>query len=615
MAVQEWSPGELIQPGDLRRPVGSGDVSQMALENADFEAGNSGWTWGGSDAGHGINTDSPVFDGTYSAKVDQSSNATLKNDARLPCEPGQLVTLRAYARHALGGSLDGDEFVKLNIQWYNSGSAEIQAVGSTYFVVNMTSGWVPMEIAAIAPAGAAYWTAYCLFDYNDGVIAVDSFTYEYATQAAATHNLFKATQAAAGFTDNVEPDWPTVVGNTVVDNEVTWEAVSGNTITWQANRILVSATAEPTWPTQVNGSVVDGSIIWVLDPRQVTDAKCPNTIPTAIGSSKIFRADEDIIRFSATVNPLDYTTSDDAGFLPFAHQDYGSNNVAAMALYRGNLAAFNSEGCQIWQINEDPEAMSFLDAVPVPCTYPKSLAPVGDDLVGLTNVGIRSLRYAGASVNLQAGYLGKPIDTLVVARIADAVTNGWTPRALYWAAAGQYWLFFGAEAFVLTVHGEGAQAKLSWSRYTFPSAIDYWTIKGVDLYLRSGRKVWKIDDDALLDDQLETASNPTGTEFTGVIQWPHADLGKPGRDKTLKAFDLVIKGTCDIIIGWDQSETQDYSVSNAWTTPYSVSGDTLPNKPIPFEITGPSFALRLEFDGNQAWEWYQANLYMDDSEA
>src|SRR5690606_12295878 len=55
------------------------------------------------------------------------------------------------------------------------------------------------------------------------------------------------------------------------------------------------------------------------------------------------------------------------------------------------------------------------------------------------------------------------------------------------------------EAFVLTANGE--KNTMSWSTYTFPSAITDWTILNGDLYLRSGDKIWKVDDDALLDDQ------------------------------------------------------------------------------------------------------------------
>lgn len=773
MPVPEWQPGTLYFPGDTVRPTGQGDVSQSMPANPDFEAGDTGWTFSGQGS-FTIDQDPPVFAGTWSAKAGVTSNpnggvGTLTNDTFIPITPGQVVTARCFAR-ALNSQSDPSR-LQFKIQWYNAtmGPLTFQGLPLNSQIVggetHTTAGgiisfplrdiWYPLEVTGVAPAGAAFFKIIFDFGWNDDAFYLDEITLDFANQAAPNTLLFRATQSESGFSDSTEPDWPTMVSQTVVDNEVTWTAVAGNNITWEANRILVSGSAEPTFPVMAQSSVVDATIVWELDTRRVRDDNVPQSTLALIGASKVFSPDGDTINFSATVNPLDWTTPEDAGYLPFGLQEYGANDVTAMALYRGNVVAFNTQGVQIWQIDEDPAGMSFLDAIPVSCRWPKSVQPVGDDLAFLSDVGIRSLGVAGAAVNLQGGYFGKQVDPIAKQFVTDAVANGFTPRGIYWPAWGQYWLVVDDTALVLTMNGNKVGDR-SWSLYTFPAAIDDWTILADDLYLRAGNLIWKVDPEALLDDQrcppetaevligagedpfapwlgygafeaqeasfgavveseldvhmvgamywsddsgstwnfsilLDTASGagipppadtfesvaftadsgpvvfhvsdatidtvdtmfdaaipevrrwtwpvadrdmsgsnnyvftmtldsnpatcavPLGEDIQGVVQWPHLDLNRPGYDKELVELDLVMDGTADISIGYDQTD-QDYSVGGAWTPAYTVAGDTLPGQPIPIGITAGSHALRVAFAPNQAWELTAANLYIDDTD-
>ena len=633
MTAPLWTPGTLKQPGDIVRPTSAGSVAAPDLDNPNFDLGDTGWSHSGSGSWT-IDTAAPVFNGTYSLKLGWTSNPnaqTLRtiNDARLAVTPGQVVTMLMYVISDVTG-----DFARLmpQIRWFAAdmttelapseldpdptnvaGEARINSSGLSSAAANGV--WVQLEVQGVAPAGAAFATAGVNATWGDCHWTVDFVTFNYATQAAANNNLYRAVQAAAGFTANVEPDWPTTIGLTVVDNEVTWECVSGNSVTWQAHRILVSGTVEPTWPTTVQGTVPDNTITWTLNPRQVTDPNVPSDSNIVLlAASKVYVGDNDIIDYSATANPLDFSTRDDAGYIGYGLQQFGANPVAAMGLYRGNLAAFNSQGCQIWQVDEDPAQITLLDAVPIPCTYSKSLSPVGDDLVFLSNLGIRSLGVAGSQINLASGGYGRVIDPLVIAAIAEALEEGWTPRGLYWPAQGQYWLFFGAQAFVHTVTGPNKDSR-SWARYTFPWVIDAWTILGTDLCLRAGDLVVKMDADAWLDDQHDISGSPNlGEEIVSVIQWPALDLGNFNSDKQLVAFDLAIDGVCDVSFGWDQRKL-DYDTNPTYfTEPYTVDGDTVPgNSSIPFDATAPSFSMRLEFTGTATpWKWFSANLYLKD---
>jgi hypothetical protein len=632
VAIPLWQPGFLYQPGDLVRPTNAGAVAQQSLENPDFELGAFGWTFGGISGGGAIEQLAPAFDGTWRVRIQDLSPGseqytTLENNARIAVTPGQIVNAKCYVR-----SFDSADECRalIKIRWFDSIGGLISEsymavdptiVGGHHQRVTVSNppvgarggliglaclDWTQIAVQGVAPVNAATFSV--MFQGNwlqEGGFYVDGFTLEFVNTEPPNTNVYRAVQAASGFSGSSEPDWPLVLGTTVIDNDVTWEAVAGNTVTWEAHRILVSGAVQPVWPTVAGAAVPDNTIAWVLDSRRVNDAGTPQSPMAVIGASKIFSPDGDIIDFSATVNPLDWSTKDDAGYLPFGLQNYGANPIAAMGLYRGHLVAFNSQGCQIWQIDEDPAAMSLLDALPISCTFPKSVQPVGDDLAFLSSLGIRSLGLVGASINLQGGYFGKQVDSLVIPEIANAVANGWTPRGIYWPAQGQYWLFFGPQAFVLTINGPRAEQR-SWSRYTFPAVIDDWTLMGDELHLRSGNLVWRVDRDAKLDDK-----GGANVPFVSVLQWPHLDLGSFNVDKELVGFDLAIDGECVATVGYDQTFLN-YDATTAWTDPYPVDEDTVPGQIIPFSATGPSFSLRLEFPSEQSWKWYSSNLYIKD---
>ena len=344
------------------------------------------------------------------ANVPISGIESMGNDARLAVTPGQQITAQVFAR------IGGEFSAYVGIGWYDSGAA-LLSVSWTSAPITLTDAYRRVSVRDVAPDNAATCSVLLrVTGYGDEVY-FDNATIVHTNPVTISALLFKATQAAAGFSDSFEPTWPTVVGNTVVDNEVTWEGIPANRVLWQAFPILVSGSSEPTFPAAVGAEVADNTISWVADTRRVTDPNCPNTKTVAITASKIFAGDADIIPFSATINPLDWTTPNDAGYIPFGLNTYGSQDVSALGLYRSNLVAFNSKGFQMWQVDEDPANFAILDAVPVGCPYYRSLQPVMNDLVFETEVGVRSMGIAGASSNLAAGQFGKNIDPLVKTKI------------------------------------------------------------------------------------------------------------------------------------------------------------------------------------------------------
>ena len=483
----------------------------------------------------------------------------------------------------------------------------VQVAAERGNVVSDGSGgaWKKSTVTATRPAGAAYARAGIgLFSVADHTHPIwgDNLTVSGTFAGLPDGLVYKAVQAESGFSGSNEPAWPAILGQTVQDNEVTWEAVASTRVTWEASPLYVSGDAEPAWPTDVDGYVRDGTINWKAVSRRVEDENCPNSKIVVIAASKVFAADEDIIRYSATVNPLDWSSADDAGYLPFGLQNYGANPVAAMGLYRGNLIPFNAEAFQLWQVDEDPASMALIDALPLGSTQHHALAAVSNDLLFLSSQGVRTVGIAASSTNFQAGDVGMPIDPLV----QEILSTGLVPMALYYPAAGQYWLIFPrsdegeSHVFVYTMTRVGQVG--AWSRYVFPFVIDDWAIRGDDLFLRSGNFIHRMDDTVVGDEVYPGQIEP----FPGMIQWPWLDFGMPGVTKSLYGFDVVGIGEVAVQFGYDQTN------GGTFTDPYTVPPDTVPGMVIPMPLSAPSLAVRLTYDGSEAWQWNAFSLYLQD---
>lgn len=632
MTTPVWQPGTRYSPGDLVIPRALPAVTQTQPDNPSFgDGGGSLNDWTESfENGTGTWTASSAlaFDGSTSALFTADPGGTgvrsgvlgiLRNAFLAPVRPGQRINFSCRVARFTAPNNLSNENAGARIYWFDSAEVLLSfSLGNTQGVADTPPGmvggagngeWILHTGSAIAPANAAFAQfGIAAWDNTVGLVYVDDCRWDYVFQSFPSGLAFRAVQSAAGYSGNAEPAWPTVNGQQVVDNEVTWEAVTVSRVTWEARPLLVSGEYEPDFPLEVNGTVADGTIAWTTLANRVTDEKLPQSKVVAIGASKIFAADDDIIGFSATTNPLDWSTLEDAGFLPFGLQSHGATSCSALSLYRGNLMAFNSEGYQMWQIDEDPQNMAFLDAAPIDCVFPKSLQPVANDLALLTSQGVRNIGIAGASTNLQAGFFGKHIDPLIlsaVRAIGTTITdeNVTEPISLFWPGAGQYWLIFGSEAFVLTL--SGAMKDSSWSRYVFPATIEAAAILDGELYLRTGdHLVWRVSDEALQDDvDTGTDIGGDGIPFTGYMSWPYLDFGALGIEKRLEGFDLVVTGSVTVQFGYNQKD------ETLVTDAYTLSGDTLPGTMIPMPLTAPSLQLRLTFAANQEWEWNAASLY------
>lgn len=615
-AVTTWAPGTLYAPGAVVQPSTSQGAFLNAIPNGDFENGDDG-NWVLSSGTTFNNTNEYQGNECLQFTANHGDETATMSSFGL-VTPGQSVTATAYLNpNNAGANLS----MGVNLRWYDASDTFLSQTNGPR---EEGGGYRLSSVTGIAPANAVHCRV--RIDGGNNTSAhtgfADLVSWTLSTAAPVSNFLFEAIQLAAGASGSIEPVWPTVDGSTVLDNVVTWKAIGTSIITWEAIPIMQSGDTEPDFPdtvptavldastfTDLNGAVINTSISWIANSRQITDPKCPNTVDVALGASHVFAGDKDIVDFSAAVDPTDWSSANNAGYLPTGLNNYGDNPAAMLALYRSNLMVFNAGGYQMWQIDPDPANMALLDAQPIGSTYTRAAQSVANDLLFLTEVGVRNLATVGATANMQVGSSGQPVDPIVLAQLKAAT---FVPISLYYPGKGQYWLFFGPQAFVFTVNGQGLR---TWSRYVFPDTITDWTLNGGILYLRTaGNLVWQLDSDTLVDD-----FGGANTPFTGIIQTPYVDAGPMGLDKELIGVDLVGEGIVTIQVGWAQNDPTTFNDNPGFSTSLNVSpafvvdaADTIPGNPIPMPMTAPSFTLILTFAGNQKWSWNASNFYLQD---
>lgn len=438
MATPVWTGGALKLPGDLVQPVSVAAAVSAAIANPGFESGDLNWT----KTGFTIVNEAGSFAGGWHAKSVYAAGATssIAMTATVPVIAGQSVTAACMIQATGAADQVGGQ---IRIMWLNAADVAVgNKAGNEVNVIN-GAAYKASTVTAVAPTGATKMRLQAdVFNLQTGgIVRVDNFTWNYIAPATAPGMAYKAVQAAAGTTAASEPVWPTTLGATVIDGGVTWQATQAARVEWTAKPVLLSGVTEPVWPTVVGGSVVDGSVIWECVSRHVADPKCPHSKFVKIIANKVYAGDGDIIRYSATANPLDWSTANDAGYLPYGLNPHGASPVAALGEYRSNLVAFNAGGLQMWQVDEDPANAALLDAMPIGSTWHRSLFSVGDDLFFLTQKGVRTLGIVGANASLASGQdVGEPIDPLVLDALRVAEANGSRVVSTYSPAEGQYLL-------------------------------------------------------------------------------------------------------------------------------------------------------------------------------
>jgi hypothetical protein len=449
MPTPIWQGGTLYPTGSLVQPASAAPPVNTEITNAGFESGDIGWTKG---SGWTINA-SGAYQGSWAAQYSFTGTSDLLNDTFNTVTPGQSITASCMVQQ--GASSAGQAGARIILSWYTSADVLISTSLGTEVNTGSGGAWGQSTITATAPATAAKVKVGARAFRTSGTnpLWVDVFVWNYLGPATPAGLIYRAVQPTTGTSAEEEPVWPLVLGVQVNDGTVIWEAVAATRVTWQANAIFLSGSVEPTWPLVPGEFVLDGSFQWQAVNRYVEDENCPNTKVVAILASHVFAADDDITKFSAVNNALDWTTQRDAGYLPTGLQQANANEMAVLAPYRANLAALNASSFQLWQADPDPAAMVILDQQDgIGSIWPRAAVSVAGELYYLAALGVRTIGQSAGNNSLSAGDVGMPVDDIVQEALAQTVTAERQPFASYYPSLGQ--VIFVFPYIVLAVAGD-----------------------------------------------------------------------------------------------------------------------------------------------------------------
>lgn len=179
----------------------------------------------------------------------------------------------------------------------------------------------------------------------------------------------------------------------------------------------------------------------------VTDTSCPKGGTMVTANSRIYAISDDgqEVKFCKVGDPTDWSTANDAGFLPVS-QHFGSGQRAyGLGLYQDKLAVFTDQSIQLWTIDPDPTAMA-LDRVVegVGTRHHKSIVSLNGDLMFQSETGVRSLTTLTNALFPTDVDVGLPIRDLTVSPVQRTrFSQGSTEPAVLGLAAvpfGQYWV-------------------------------------------------------------------------------------------------------------------------------------------------------------------------------
>jgi len=330
---------------------------------------------------------------------------------------------------------------------------------------------------------------------------------------------------------------------------------------------------------------LDGS-----DNTTIKDTNCPHTVAVLKMEEKIWAVDGDVVRFSATGKPKDWTTSLDSGFLPTGLKTRNADNAIALGQYRNHqLVVLFEDGAQLWNVDPDPALHSYeksLDGFQT--RFPRSVLKFAGDLFVLSDGGVRSTTEKVFSENINEEDVGSPIDKDIKAVLTDTSTV-FSGR---YNSLGQYWVIIDSNVFVYTFSSTG---KISaWSIYTYGFTIDALEEFKGRLYMRSGNSVYLVDESVFRDD---------GVAYEAVIQTAFLNAKSPGVDKIWDGLHTICEGTADVSFRWDPNN-DDFE-----TSAIQLTGDTTGGGRAPVEINSPSLSFIFKNQLDEAFEVQSFTAY------
>ena len=255
--------------------------------------------------------------------------------------------------------------------------------------------------------------------------------------------------------------------------------------------------------------------------------------------TKMYAAKGSVANFSAANNVMVWNRDDidvalaGMGFINAASQDEGSQDINGMGIYSGELAFFNENSIQTWNVAADPTENVYLQTLDnTGTTAGKSIIRYGNnDLFYLDRVtGIRSIRARDASNAPFVNDVGTAIDTIVQEHLDTlldtqiaAACGAIEPRD------GRYMLAVDDRIYVFSYFP--ASKVNAWSFYSPGFAVTAFARIKMAFYVRAGDNIYAYGDES-------GSVYPDAGETPARILTPFHSVKTPATQKKITGFDI-----------------------------------------------------------------------------
>lgn len=242
--------------------------------------------------------------------------------------------------------------------------------------------------------------------------------------------------------------------------------------------------------------------------------------------------------YTAVGDPTDWTTINDAGFLPTGTHVDGSMPIRGLGTFKGQLTVFYERNVQVWQVATiDPNTFRLLDNVGGAGTpFPASVANIRGDLIYFAEGGFHAL-----SAVITTGQLKDADVGAFIVRLTSQIDTTATPPYSVWSNfRAQYLCATGSTVWVLT--DSPVSGVRGWTTYSLPfevEAIVEWRER-IYVRRRGAAEVWVFD---------PTYTGEAGFQWTAQFQFLDFTVGR--KLKQLITMSIIQEGESVLTLGFD----------------------------------------------------------------
>lgn len=205
----------------------------------------------------------------------------------------------------------------------------------------------------------------------------------------------------------------------------------------------------------------------------------------------------------------DWTSPNDAGFLPVVRNAPGDRTLQGLGYIRDRMVVAFRDSMQMWALDESPDNMTLVETLNGPGTrFERALANVLGDAFYFSRGGFRSLITSTIEGQREESDIG-----INVKPLTETLPTDPEPVGVWSQSRGIYFCSFGSVMMAFTYIP--SEKTVGWAEWTLPFSVTDLVENGGVLYARDSEHNIRVFDDDLITDSGEPIEWVFQTQFLG----------------------------------------------------------------------------------------------------